>query len=149
MSLAFRNLVLLEAKARGAGRGSRGGFAVSPMPGQAPVRATRARRDGTVAVQGGTLSHRRGDMITRYGDGSRGVVRGDIFKDTYRKVGRGKYAKNPDVTLRATIAKRNQTVRTLEGPVKARRGDVIMTGTRGERWSMGYDKFKTRYRTHF
>lgn len=145
MSLAYRTL-LTETKAARRGGAS---FNVSPAPGQAPGRAGRSRRDGTVKVSGGTLKVRKGDYVTRYGDGSRGVVRGDIFKDTYSKVGRGSYAKNPKVRLSARVATRNQTVRTIEGPVKARRGDVIMRGTRGERWPMAADKFHSRYRVHF
>lgn len=144
----------LEVKAgRSSGgkrRAPRGEFVVSPQPGGAPVQATRAKGPGKVMTANGKpLRHRKGDFITSYADGGKAVVRGDIFRRTYRKVGKGSYAKRTDVSVRASIAKRDQIVRTLEGPQPAKRGDIIMRGTAGERWPVAAGKFHSRYRVHF
>lgn len=144
MSLALRTLELKAAK-----RARETSFAVSPNPG-ATVSGRRARGDGVITTaQGAKLKHRRGDMILTYGPGDHAVFRGAIFKDTYKRVGRGKYQKRSDITLSAAVAKRGRTIRTLEGPVKAKRGDVIMTGLHGERWPIPRDKFTSKYRVHF
>lgn len=147
-----RELHALEVKAGRGGKAKRARdeFDVSPLSGGAPVKAERAKGRGHVlTASGAKLRHRKGDYITTYSDGGRAVVRGDIFKGTYRKVGKGTYAKRTNVKLRARIAKRDTTVRTLEGPVRARAGDVIMRGTRGERWPIAKEKFHTRYGVRF
>lgn len=51
------------------------------------VLARRLEEHTEVAVCGGTLVGEAGDWVIDYGDGSRGVVRGDIFADTYDVVG--------------------------------------------------------------
>lgn len=125
-------------------------FKVSPNPSGATVSAERATSAGTITTpEGHKLRHRPGDMIVTYGPGDRAVVRGDIFRDTYRRVGAGQYAKKANVTMRASVANEPRTVRTLEGPARAERGDVIMRGTRGERWPVKPDKFGKKYRVHF
>lgn len=114
------------------------------------VNARRATSEGAVTTSSGAkLKYKPGDMIVTYGPGDQAVVRGDIFRDTYRKVGPGQYAKREGVKMRAAVAKRARNVRTLEGPARAEEGDVIMRGTRGERWPVPRDKFNSKYNVHF
>lgn len=125
-------------------------FDVSTKSGGSPVSARRASKAGTVTTGGGaTLKYKPGDMIVTYGPGDQAVVRADIFRDTYRKVGPGQYVKRGGVKMRASVAKSARDVETLEGPARARRGDVIMRGTRGERWPIRRDKFHGKYDVHF
>ena len=55
-----------------------------------------------------------------------------------------KTAKKP-IPLKYEIAPSNLTVMTKEGPVAARAGDVIMTGTKGENWPIPKNKFRQTY----
>ena len=70
-------------------------------PDGATVGATLASRNGHVTTSwGARLRHRRGkDMITTYGPGDQGVVRGDIFKDTYVPAGAGTYVRCSRIKL--------------------------------------------------
>jgi len=47
--------------------------------------------------------------------------------------------------LHFRVANDEETIQTKEGPVSARKGDYIMTGTEGENWSIPADKFKETY----
>ena len=53
-------------------------------------------------------------------------------------------AKKP-IPLEYKIAPSDLTVATKEGPVAARAGDAIMTGTKGENWPIPRDKFRQTY----
>ena len=55
-----------------------------------------------------------------------------------------KTAKKP-IPLKFNYAKKDQTINTKEGPVDAKKGDAIMTGTEGENWPIPADKFKKTY----
>ena len=55
-----------------------------------------------------------------------------------------KTAKKP-IPLNYEISKTAQTIATKEGPVAARAGDAIMTGTKGEKWPIPKNKFKQTY----
>lgn len=122
-------------------------FSVQARDNGGTVRAHLADRNGVVQTSWAKLRHRRGrDFITEYGPGDRGVVRADIFKDTYQRVGGDNYRKNPSVRLGAFVNRRARTIRTLEGPVRANRGDMIMVGTRGEMWPVRRNKFRDKYR---
>lgn len=112
-----------------------------------PVKARVADKDGIIETSwGGKLKYRAGkDMIVEYGPNDYGVVRKDIFQDTYKRVSPGVYKKNPDVELQYWIADRQMRVRTLEGTVPAERGDVIMVGTRGEMWPVKPAKARAKY----
>lgn len=45
------------------------------------------------------------------------------------------------IPLEFRIAQEQETVQTKEGPVVARAGDYIMTGTKGENWPIPADQF--------
>ena len=49
------------------------------------------------------------------------------------------------IPLNFKVAQADITVNTKEGPVKARKGDFIMTGTKGENWPIPKDKFSQTY----
>ena len=49
------------------------------------------------------------------------------------------------IPLSFRVAQSDVTVNTKEGPVKARKGDFIMTGTKGENWPIPEDKFRQTY----
>ena len=49
------------------------------------------------------------------------------------------------VRLHYEIAALDHVVETLEGPVPARAGDMILTGTRGERWPITRERFEQTY----
>ena len=55
-----------------------------------------------------------------------------------------KTAKKP-IPLNYEISKAAQTIATKEGPVAARAGDIIMTGTKGEKWPIPKNKFRQTY----
>lgn len=112
------------------------------------VKAKLATADGTVPTSwGGDLRFRKGkDYVLQYGPNDFGVVRADIFADTYKRT-RGGYVKNPKVNLQYFIADREMHIRTLEGVVLAKPGDHVMVGTRGEMWPVRPDKFRAKYTT--
>ena len=49
------------------------------------------------------------------------------------------------IPLGFEIAQTERVVQTKEGPVTARKGDYIMTGTKGENWPIPKDKFEKTY----
>ena len=53
-------------------------------------------------------------------------------------------AKKP-IPLNFRIAQVDETIETKEGPVNARAGDAIMTGTEGENWPIPAEKFTETY----
>lgn len=116
-----------------------------------PVKAVLAKKSGTLKSSWGSeLKYRAGkDYILDYkGDGSdMGVVRGDIFKTTYKQVPNkmGYYRKNPDARLHYFVAKKAMTIKTLEGKADVKPGDKVMVGTVGEMWPLQDEKLKAKY----
>ncbi len=49
------------------------------------------------------------------------------------------------VRVRVEFAPASIVIETLEGPVFAAFGDAIVTGTHGERWPVGRERFLTKY----
>ncbi len=49
------------------------------------------------------------------------------------------------IPVRAEFAAADGVCETLEGPVRFKAGDPILTGTRGERWPVGRDTFRSSY----
>lgn len=49
------------------------------------------------------------------------------------------------VEVQVDIARHNQTIVTLEGPVACKAGDAILTGIAGERWSVPAAELNQRY----
>jgi hypothetical protein len=49
------------------------------------------------------------------------------------------------IPVRAEFAAADGVCETLEGPVRFRAGDAILTGARGERWPIGRDSFHANY----
>lgn len=50
------------------------------------------------------------------------------------------------VEVQVDIARHNQTIVTLEGPITCKAGDAILTGTAGERWPVSAAELDQRYR---
>ena len=55
-----------------------------------------------------------------------------------------KTAKKP-IPLNFRISKTDEMIQTKEGPVDAKIGDIIMTGTEGEQWPIPSNKFEQTY----
>ena len=53
-------------------------------------------------------------------------------------------AKRP-IPLRFRVAPEDETIETKEGPVNAKAGDAVMTGTEGEQWPIPREKFEQTY----
>ena len=53
-------------------------------------------------------------------------------------------AKKP-IPLEFRYAETDETIQTKEGPVQAKAGDAIMTGTEGENWPIPAEKFSQTY----
>jgi hypothetical protein len=51
------------------------------------------------------------------------------------------------IRLQFSIAVHDELIETLEGPVPAQTGDVILTGTKGERWPIRRERFDDTYAT--
>ena len=49
------------------------------------------------------------------------------------------------VRLKFQIAPADELIQTLEGPVPAQAGDVILTGTKNERWPIRPERFEQTY----
>lgn len=49
------------------------------------------------------------------------------------------------VEVDVVFARADDVVETLEGPVRYRSGDPLLTGASGDRWSMDLDRFMQRY----
>ena len=49
------------------------------------------------------------------------------------------------IPLGFEVAQTERTIQTKEGPVTARKGDYIMTGTKGENWPIPKEKFQATY----
>lgn len=119
---------------------------VRPKPNQRPVRARRAEADTIVETSTGDFRARGGrDYIVTHDMNDRRVVRGDIFDRTYESLGGGLYRKRPDLLLRYFVLDRPASVRTLEGLVKAERGDWVMEGVMGELWPIRPEKARESY----
>lgn len=111
-----------------------------------PVRAWLAEGDAHVETRGGVLVARGGaDYIVAYEDGSRAVVRGDIFERTYKPIGAGAFEKRTDIVFSYFILDRDAIIETLEGPQRAKRGDWVMEGVAGELWPVPRAKVREKY----
>lgn len=73
------------------------------------------------------------------------VIHKGIGDTVYHKNDNGTYQKRPDLVYPVRTAKRSHTIHTLEGPVKAAKGDRIMVGTMGERWPIKPEQFAKKY----
>lgn len=110
---------------------------------KAVVRARRLRRAITWnGPNGATLRAARGDWLVD--DGSRRwSVRDDIFHATYRPLSRHLWRASG--TVRAARASTDTVVHTLEGDVRARPGDWIISGAAGESWPSSPEVFWSHY----
>ncbi len=112
----------------------------------ARVRAQVMKTDGTVNSSHGPLNYKAGSAVLTGKDGSKWTVRGDIFKDTYRRHFDGSYSKKPGVKMHGYIAPADGEVDTLEGKTPVRKGDLVLRGTKGEWWAQDAEKAKTKYK---
>ncbi len=55
-------------------------------------------------------------------------------------------ARKREFIVKIAFAKHDCTIDTLEGPVHARAGDAIITGTAGERWPLRAELVEAKYR---
>lgn len=112
------------------------------------VSAKLMRQDGSVKIHDGkdTLNYKRGDYVLTAKEGNKWSVRGDIFRDTYHRHWNGQWSKKPDVKMKGYIADSDHDVPTIEGPVKAHKGDVVLQGTKGEWWPQPGNKAATKYK---
>lgn len=69
------------------------------------------------------------------------TVEGKIITNDWFKDGAFVAYKKPDKREPFIIAQDSGTVQTLEGPVKYKKGDYIMTGPKGEQYPIGPDTF--------
>jgi len=60
-------------------------------------------------------------------------------------VSRALRVRKRQVSVRVTFAAADGVCETLEGPVRHRAGDAILTGVRGERWPVRRDAFDIAY----
>lgn len=49
------------------------------------------------------------------------------------------------IHLKYEIIDNDQVIQTLEGPVNAPAGSAVLTGTKGERWPIPFEKFAATY----
>ena len=66
---------------------------------------------------------------------------GDIYKEDSQVK---KYRKKP-IIVEAYVATKEESIKTLEGTMKADKGDYVITGIRGERYPCKPDIFKQTY----
>jgi len=119
---------------------------VRPKALQKPVRARRAEADTRIDGPHGVLHARGGvDYIVVHAPGDQAVVRGEIFARTYEPLGGGLYRKRSDVVLRYFVLDHPAPIRTLEGVVKAKRGDWVMQGVTGELWPLSSQRGREKY----
>lgn len=118
-----------------------------PKADAARMSARLADQDGELTTSwGATLQVRAGlDMIVGETQGEGRPVRKDIFDQTYQEVAPGEWAKRSDVPVGFVTLTAPQTINTLEGPVPAEAGDVVLIGAIGEMWPIRADKFAQRY----
>lgn len=110
------------------------------------VSARPATEDGEIKTSWATLEVRAGrDMIVGEAQNDARPVRRDIFDMTYAEVAPGEWQKRSDVPVGYFIADQDTTIRTLEGPVEAAKGDVVLIGAVGEMWPIKAEKFAQRY----
>lgn len=108
---------------------------VRPRPRAKPVRARKARRNGTLQTPRGPQRYKRGEhYLIRYGKDDWAIARASIFERTYKHLGFGRYRKRTDLVLRCFTLERPTLVRTLEGVEPAEAGDWILEGVEGELW---------------
>jgi hypothetical protein len=118
---------------------------VRPKPDRERVRARRAEGDHEVSTEQGKLQARGGDYVVTYESGDLGVVRPDIFENTYEPDGIGRYKKRNDIVLRYFTLERPALVHTLEGEQRAEPGDWIMQGVAGELWPVPQEQALQKY----
>lgn len=69
------------------------------------------------------------------------IVEGKTVTDDWFKGGAFVAYKKPDKREPFEVAQDSGTIQTLEGPVKYKKGDYIMTGPKGEQYPIGPDTF--------
>lgn len=118
-----------------------------PKADAARMSARLADQDGELTTSwGATLQVRAGlDMVVGEAQGEGRPVRKDIFDQTYQEVAGGEFAKRSDVPVGFVTLAAPQTINTLEGPVPAEAGDIVLIGAIGEMWPIRADKFAQRY----
>jgi len=84
------------------------------------------------------------EIATQLGYLKEDIIGKDVNPDLSQDENSFKTFKKP-IPLDYRIANNDETIKTKEGPVKARKGDSIMTGTKGENWPIPSDKFKQTY----
>lgn len=89
-----------------------------------------------VCKRGDWLVENRGEVYT---------VDQQVFSDTYRKVGEGRYEKTG--TVWAEVAESAGTVRTKEGITKYEAGDYIVDNDEAgkDRYAVGKETFESQY----
>lgn len=112
------------------------------------VLALLAKADGEIITQDGVhVPYTAGEhYVVDYDNGSRQVVRRDIFERTYRKVREGVFRKKTDIRYRAAILQAPLNVETLEGVRAAHAGDWVMIGVADEVWPVPADEAKRKYK---
>lgn len=72
------------------------------------------------------------------------IIGKDSIPNLERDESAFKTTKKP-IPLDFRIVDKEETIKTLEGPVVAQKGDFVMTGTEGENWPIPKDNFKATY----
>lgn len=113
------------------------------------VSARPATESGDITTSwGANLHYEAGrDIIVGEDQGDARPVRQDIFEKTFRETepGSNQFVKRSDVPVGFFTADKAQTIQTLEGPVEALPGDMILIGGVGEMWPVKPEKFAQRY----
>lgn len=113
-----------------------------------PVGRVHARRTEQAMTWSGpgdqVLTAEPGDWILQDESGSTWSVKPDIFSATYAEVEPGVFEKHEEVWVRP--ARPGEEVETLEGPLVAEHGSLVVQGAAGDRWLMGQDHLQRRYR---
>ena len=109
------------------------------------VEAKQSSEAGSfLSKDGNTYNYEAGDWILNdVGGPNRWTVKGDIFRESYEVDGLF-YAKLP-TRIGWEIAEQDGVVESLEGPQNYAEGDYIITGIRGEKWTVTPKRFNQIY----
>lgn len=112
-----------------------------------PVKAETLSSDGSLTTKdGATQNYKKGDMRLSDKGGNVWTVKPAIFKEKYVKQDDGTWDKKKmNLAYRIHTGDEPITIKTLEGPVEANKGDVIITGTSGEEWPIPITRFHELY----
>lgn len=119
----------------------------SAIPRPVQVQAEQFKKSGKLkSADGNDYTYKAGDykVWDNGGPDKSWVVDKEIFESTYHKNGGGKYEKKPTQT-RFSIADRDGSLNTMEGPMAYKKGDYIITGPKGEQYPMSAERFGQRY----